>query len=568
MNDESGSLGFKLISVSIALTAVAAIIVGVVVTKMSEDTTKERLSSDVLKMEEVALAAFVPDSPEQAQLAQALLGAKLAGVGSAWIIDAEGKLIAGIEQSMHTGADKFGETEIELTAVSQPLAQIGEKTVGNKIPLKQIVGLYESGFGIITPDKYASENKIVAFRSIPDKGWLIGVDEPLVGAASASSNVKRYVLITCGVLGLGIIISTAVSISFIIKPFYRSQMELSQKIAAANRNLKKLHEVSIGMQKHLDLDQRIQDILRAAREVVGLDRIFIFMPDLEEGMLKCRGAVGNEDEPPEELSIPIGPEGGALARAYTYREVYRITQGNLPENMRLAPPYSELKALRSREFVVIPLIVEDACVGVVAADNQLSKIPITKEKIAGIELFINQAAVAIQNANMYEQLRVHADYLQVTDHLTLTYTFDHFKALLEARMDQSRHSGTDFALGIVTVGNFGNYNRLSGHKNGDNVLGTMAEMLKKKIGDDGMVGRCFGSTFGIIIPNMNEAKASVLLAETVGELSRLEFENQDLLEEKKLCFLSAVLSYQHDRSATVDDFMSHTIEKARFKVAA
>lgn len=566
MNEDSGSLGFKLISVSIGLTLIAAIIVGVVVTKMSEDSIKERLLGDAERAKQAAVTAYVDPATAGQTVGRALLEVKLAGAGSAWIIDGTGNLVAGADPRVAAGDAKFGESEIELTAVSQPLAQIGEKKVGAKMPINEIVGLYESGFGKITLDKYTGENKIVAFISVPEKGWLIGVDEPLAQAASASSNVKRYVLITCLVLGLGVILSTAVSISFIIKPYYRSQMELSQRIAAANRNLKRLHEVSIGMQKHLNLDQRIQDILKAAREVVGLDRIFIFMPDAEGLFLQCRGAVGNEDEPAEELRIPIGPEGGALHRAYTYRENLRITGGAIPENLRLSPPYSELKALRSREFVVIPLIVEDTCVGVVAADNQLSKIPITKEKIAGIELFINQAAIAIQNANMYEKLRMHADHLQITDHLTQTYTFDHFKYLLGKAMDEARAGRVSLTLAIVTVGNFGSYNRLSGHRNGDTVLSIMAETIKTHVPVDGLVGRCFGSTFGIIMPAISDADAKSVLVNIQEELVKTEFPKEYLLEEKKLQFLSSLLAYRKDTFQSVDEYMSHTIEKARIHV--
>lgn len=563
MNEDSGSLGFKLISVSIGLTLVAAIIVGVVVTKMSEDTVKERLSRDAERVAEVAVAAWGDPASAGQAVSRELLALKLDRAGSAWIVDSAGKVVAVADPRVAVGDSKFAEAEIELTSVSQPLAQIGEKKVGAKMPINEIVGLYQSGFGKITLDKYSGENKLVAFVTVPEKGWMVAVDEPLGQAQSASSNLKRYVLITCLVLGLGVIVSTAVSISFIIKPFYRSQMELSQRIASANRNLKRLHEVSIGMQKHLNLDQRIQDILKAAREVVGLDRIFIFMPEAEAKFLQCRGAVGNEDEPAEELRIPISPEGGALARAYTYRENLRITGGDIPENLRLSPPYSELKALRSREFVVIPLIVEDTCVGVVAADNQLSKIPITKEKIAGIELFINQAAIAIQNANMYEKLRLHADYLQVTDHLTHTYTFEHFKYLLGNMMEEAKSGDGGLTLAILTVGNFGSYNRLSGHKNGDTVLSIMSQIIKGRVGPDDIVGRCFGSTFGLIFPCSCEEDARKTLGNIIADLAKTEFPKEYLLEEKKLSFLSAVLAYKKDNFHSVDEYMSHTIEKAR-----
>ena len=47
----------------------------------------------------------------------------------------------------------------------------------------------------------------------------------------------------------------------------RQQVALTEKIAAANTNLTKLHELSVGMQKHLELDKRIRDVLSVALEV-------------------------------------------------------------------------------------------------------------------------------------------------------------------------------------------------------------------------------------------------------------------------------------------------------------
>jgi len=273
--------------------------------------------------------------------------------------------------------------------------------------------------------------------------------------------------------------------------------------------------------------------------------------------------VGNEDEPTEELVVPMDSRGGAIARAFSGRDMIRIANGEFPESMRLAPPYSELKSLRSREFVAIPLIVEDTVVGVVAADNQLSKIPITRAKIAGIELFINQAAVAIQNSNMYERLRVHAEALEITDHLTHTYTFEHFKEIIAVKMSEAKSGLSTISLGVMMVGNFGTYNRVSGHRNGDNVLASMAETIKAQVGDTGIVGRCFGSTFGILLSSKDGIDADAMLASIINKLSSIKFQGEELLEEGKLIFLSASLDYDADKFDKVDDYVSRAIEDAR-----
>jgi diguanylate cyclase (GGDEF)-like protein len=375
--------------------------------------------------------------------------------------------------------------------------------------------------------------------------------------------LKRYILLTCGVLGLCIIFSTAVSISFIIQPYYRQQVALADKIADANTNLTKLHELSVGMQKHMDLDRRIRDVLSVALEVVGLDRIFIFMPDDGGKMLQCRGAIGNHDEATEKIRVPADERGGAIGRSFKNMDTFSITGGKVPSELRLVPPYSSIKALRSREFVSIPLIVDNECVGVVAADNQLSKIPITTEKIASIELFTNQAAVAIQNANMYAMLREHADKLEITDHLTKTFTFEHFKELAGKELEKARSGGMTLSMGAISLGNFAAYNRLTGHNSGDAVLSRVAQVIKQNTSDDELVGRCFGSTFGVLFVGESVEKADGVMAKIFSDLKAQEYLGQEQLEEGELNFLSNVMEYSPAQYGSLNDYISKVLEGAR-----
>ena len=379
MSRTSKSLSFKLIAMSIAVAVVTAIGVGTLLTKLSEDEVKVRLMQDAKAMAHTVVELCAECDISSLKMRKALLAAKLDTAGSVWVMNADGSILTNPDPRVTAdSAREFGDKLIVLTSVRQPMANIGEKDVGASLPLKQVLGKYEEGIGLLD---VAGETRVIAFKSLPDKGWLVGVDEPFDSASSTSESIKRFILLTCAVLALCIILSTAFFTSFLIKPYYQQRIELSDEIEAANKNLKKLHELSVGMQKHLDLNQRMQDVLGAAREVVGVDRLFIFMPDEEGMMLQCRSATGNHDEPPERIRVPIGEAGGAVGRAYAHGETFKITQGFVPEHLRLEPPYSEIKALRSREFVVLPLIVEDENVGVVTADNQLSKTPITAQKI-------------------------------------------------------------------------------------------------------------------------------------------------------------------------------------------
>ncbi|MBI5016670.1 MAG: sensor domain-containing diguanylate cyclase [Deltaproteobacteria bacterium] len=551
------SLGFQLIAVTIGIVAAAVVVVAVVVGKLSEDDVRERLlrqASEVASAVDVAAGS----GARPGDLGSVVLGAKARSVGGSWVLDRDGRFVAAPDDPRYRRFVEqrlpFGDADIELIAVQQPLAARVARAMGSQMPLKAVIDQFQSGVGIL---RGSSEPMVVAFHVLRDRGWLVGVDEPYATQGSAVASLKRYVLLTCAILGLSILLSTALSISFIIKPYYREKLELSERMEAANRNLKKLHDVSVGMQKSRSLEGRIQKTLGAAHEVLGLDRIFIFLPNPEHTVLECRGAFGNQDEPPEEIAVPMGPEGGVLAQAFLKRKTFRVLNApEMPRELRLPEPYSEIKALRSRSFVVLPMIVENSCVGVVAVDNHLSKRPITDEIIEGLELFTSQAAVAIENGKLYQQLKLYADELEVTDHLTQLFTFFHFKKLLQGEVDRVRVSGQPLSLAVVSVDNFAQYNELLGHKFGDEVLRRVASVIRESARKKDVIGRCFGSTFAVMLPNTSEEAARQVVTEVLGRLSSEAYPGIETLSDGKIHFLDGVGEYRKGEAWTAEDFFS------------
>ncbi|MGH2669911.1 MAG: GAF domain-containing protein, partial [bacterium] len=110
------------------------------------------------------------------------------------------------------------------------------------------------------------------------------------------------------------------------------------------------------------------------------------------------------EEPLEQIRVPLGPEGGGIAKAFLERrDIVWEGVGPVPEEWRLAHPYSEIKAFRSRCFVIVPLVVRGVAIGVLGADNKVSQTAIPSETIHLLKTFAAQAAVTIDNARLYEE---------------------------------------------------------------------------------------------------------------------------------------------------------------------
>jgi GAF domain-containing protein len=138
----------------------------------------------------------------------------------------------------------------------------------------------------------------------------------------------------------------------------------------------------------------------------------VLLADLEKTRLSAVASLG-VDEPLEQIYVPLGPEGGGIAQAFLERrDIVWDGSGPVPEEWRLAPPYSAIKAFRSRNFVIVPLIVRGAAIGVLGADNKFSRKAIPPETIQLLKTFAAQAAVAIDNARLYEELTGYSKELE------------------------------------------------------------------------------------------------------------------------------------------------------------
>lgn len=61
--------------------------------------------------------------------------------------------------------------------------------------------------------------------------------------------------------------------------------------------------------------------------------------------------------------------------------------------------------IEANEFVCVPLVAKEEAVGVICADNFYSKSPITGENVKLLSTFANHAALAIESANAYKELK-------------------------------------------------------------------------------------------------------------------------------------------------------------------
>ena len=197
---------------------------------------------------------------------------------------------------------------------------------------------------------------------------------------------------------------------------FREIGEKSRALEELSRNQEQLSRLSTALQEPLSLAEQLTRVLDAARQVVGLDHLYIWTPSpAADGLMVSAGAGLSESDWRDlvGVTIPLG-EAGALAAVYRDGEPLVFSEAHpLPEKYRLRLPYSAIAALRLKAFLVSPMIARGRTVGVLSADNRVSRAPIPAHIVDLLHTFAAQAAVAVENARLFQEIQEKSQQLEV-----------------------------------------------------------------------------------------------------------------------------------------------------------
>ncbi|MCL5966308.1 MAG: diguanylate cyclase [Deltaproteobacteria bacterium] len=571
MKPISSSLGFKLVIASMVLALVTIGLGGVLVYKISEDAIKVDAQGTARQLAR-EVSGFGPSlRPGSQQLVDALTSLKVEKFGSAWVMDRNGFLIAHMDPKFRNLVEAqtyIGDTYVDLNVGEQPIQQIGEKNIVHKAKLQELIEKFDGGFGTYN---FLGDTRIIAFRVIKDRGWLVAVDQPISTAYSELTRIKKIIFTTCIVISVLVFAFTWFAIRIIIKPYYHEQEETNQRLEMMNRELEasrrklekssnslnRLYDLSIAMQYTGFLETHLPLVLGVAQERFDVDRILLMMPDDDGKLLRCRASVGNVFESEEKIFVPIGAGGGALARSFlAKRTIFHDGTTPVPEEWRVAEPYDRIRSLRARAFAVFPMITKEKVIGVLGVDNKMSRRALSREDIEAVENFAHKVASLIENTLQLQAMRKAAHEMDIRDRLTTLFRLRHARGLAEESIAAAVRDKVPFAMGVVYLANFKEYNELNGYQRGDFVLQKTAEMLRKLEVMGAVPARCYGATFLALFPGKTEDQAKYLLSQFANDFEQFTFYGEKRLREGKLVTRVNVAEYRRDSGQTFDEFFS------------
>jgi len=220
-----------------------------------------------------------------------------------------------------------------------------------------------------------------------------------------------------------------------------SNRQLSQKM----RELAILNEATKALQTTLDLEQVLHIVLTGvtAAQALSLNRAFLLLVDGDRRSLTGKMAVGPggaeeafniwndlQKSPRSFLEMALTPYRQVQGNVLVTQLVKKLSvplsdqQNILVQTMNakkpllvhdasITPGAAELAGLlKVNSFILAPLVAEQETLGIILADNAVTRMPIRSDDVTLLEIFAGQVSAFIRNARLYQSLKDKVKELQ------------------------------------------------------------------------------------------------------------------------------------------------------------
>lgn len=327
-----------------------------------------------------------------------------------------------------------------------------------------------------------------------------------------------------------------------------------------------LYEISNAMRTTLHLDEILYIILTGVTAHVGLgfNRAMLFLVNENDGIIEGKMGIGPDtgeeanriwtqiereemdlddlisayktsgkmfdsqfNQQVKQIKIPLKDNNGSIL-------TIEVTDG-MPLHLtkETIHNYSNdpvLKILNTEELAVVPLKAKDKVNGIVLADNLYTKKPISKDDIRMLIMLANQAGLAIENSQLYEQTLVKSH----SDSLSGLWNHGYFQYMLKTELEKAKAANTPLSLVMTDIDDFKKYNDAFGHQTGDIIIKDISKLLKEHSRKMDWVCRYGGEEFTIILPATDKKEAFIIAERLRETIANHPFTHEEIMPHKKI----------------------------------
>lgn len=295
------------------------------------------------------------------------------------------------------------------------------------------------------------------------------------------------------------------------------------------REAELFREAAISLTSSLSRDEVIRQILVRLQELVPYTTCSVQLLKEEQGetFLEIVGGNGFPNLP-EILGIRF-PVGGDNPNTRVIRSRKSYFSANITRDFKafLEGPH-RFAAIVS--WMGVPMILGNKLIGMLTLDKSEEGF-FTEAHLESTEVFAVQAAVALENARHFEELKelnARLERVAITDELTGLYNRRGFLTLGSEQLHYFRRHKIDSLLMYLDLDHFKEINDTLGHAEGDRALRTYAEILKQSLRKSDLLGRMGGDEFVILTGKSEDQSREAIIERIEKRLSSFNASNKAL----------------------------------------
>ena len=193
---------------------------------------------------------------------------------------------------------------------------------------------------------------------------------------------------------------TAVGFDQDISELKRTETELRRRAD----ELETLNRVGLALTGGLDLEQVLEDLYRQCLQVISADSFYVALYDEAKQLIRIP-IFFNRGERVARPSRPLGPDSGFTGHIIMTRRTLYVPDVSQVQPGQGIQPVQLPDRVPTRAFLGVPLIVDNRIVGVFSVQSDQPD-PYTPAQIALMETLALQAAIAIDHARLFAEVRL------------------------------------------------------------------------------------------------------------------------------------------------------------------
>ena len=217
----------------------------------------------------------------------------------------------------------------------------------------------------------------------------------------------------------------------------KQKEEFERRYRDLNARVRNFHGITARLQRSMEEEELFSLAGNALHEVLEFDRVNIFRVNTQENRLDIVHMLGSDESQTGAISLPLDERAGVLYKAVTDNRHYLVDDVRLmPAEFRMRPPCDGIEQLRSRSFVVCPVIVGDKVLALLCVDNKPSGRTMVEEDADTIKLLAGQLSGGIIRMGLVGAVEELTGELEQTFRELGEYR-DRYKRLLKSLKESS-----------------------------------------------------------------------------------------------------------------------------------